>query len=85
MYLQLVLAWLVSRETAAVSARSVHTIQPAHCISLFMQRSIRIICNLPPALLAEWPGSFTCNCGNTAEGGGGGGGTDTEIRVSTEI
>ena len=22
-------------------------------------------CNLPPALLAEWPGSFTCYCGNT--------------------
>ena len=22
-------------------------------------------CNLPPALLAEWPGSFTCNCSNT--------------------
>ena len=71
------LAWLVvSRETAAVSARSVHTIQPAHCI----------ICNLPPALLAEWPGSFMCYCGNTRGGGGGGGGaTDTEIRVSTEI
>ena len=22
-------------------------------------------CNLPPALLAEWPGSFTCHCANT--------------------
>ena len=22
-------------------------------------------CNLPPALLTEWPGSFTCHCGNT--------------------
>ena len=22
-------------------------------------------CNLPPALLAGWPGSFTCYCGNT--------------------
>ena len=22
-------------------------------------------CNLPPALLAEWPGFFTCYCGNT--------------------
>ena len=29
-------------------------------------------CNLPPAFLAEWPGHFTCNCGNTY-----GGGTDT--------
>ena len=25
-------------------------------------------CNLPPALLAEWPGSFTCHCGNTGVG-----------------
>ena len=30
------------------------------------------MCNLPPALLAEWPMSCTCHCGNT------GGGTDTE-------
>ena len=22
-------------------------------------------CNMPPALLAEWPGSFTCYCGDT--------------------
>ena len=22
-------------------------------------------CNLPPALLAEWPGYFTCHCSNT--------------------
>ena len=22
-------------------------------------------CNLPPALLTEWPGSFTCHCQNT--------------------
>ena len=22
-------------------------------------------CNLPPAFLAEWPGLFTCHCGNT--------------------
>ena len=35
-------------------------------------------CNLPPALLAEWPGSFMCYCSNM------GNGTDTEIRVSTE-
>ena len=34
-------------------------------------------CNLPPALLAEWPGSFMCYCSNV-------GGTDTEIRTSTE-
>ena len=24
-----------------------------------------LTCNLPPALLAEWPGPFTCYCGNT--------------------
>ena len=35
-------------------------------------------CNLPPALLAERPGSFTCYCSNT------GGGPDTKRRVSTE-
>ena len=23
------------------------------------------MCNLPPALLAEWLGSFMCHCGNT--------------------
>ena len=28
------------------------------CICVFRR-------NLPPALLAEWPGSFTCHCGNT--------------------
>ena len=26
-------------------------------------------CNLPPALLAEWPGSFTCHCGNVGWNG----------------
>ena len=26
-------------------------------------------CNLPTALLAEWPGSFTCHCGNTGWNG----------------
>ena len=38
--------------------------------------------NLPQALLAELPGSFTCYSGNM---GWGAGGTDTEVRVSTEI
>ena len=36
------------------------------------------ICNLPPALLEEWPGSFTGYCGNTGER------NDTEIRVDTD-
>ena len=57
---------------------SVYTIQPCH----FMHSHIRkvyacltVTCHLH---LTEWPGSFTCYCGNT------GGGTDTEIRVSTD-
>ena len=37
---------------------------------------LAVTCHLH--FLAEWPGFFTCYCGNT------GGGTDTEIRVSTE-
>ena len=53
-----------------------------HAPCHFMQSHIRKVyvcsCNLPPALWAEWLGSFMCYCGNT------GGGTDTEIRVSTE-
>ena len=63
----MVLIWLVPHETATVSACSVYTIQPCH----FMQSHIHKVsacvfsCNLPPALLAEWPGSFTCYCGNT--------------------
>ena len=29
-------------------------------------KGVRVFrCNLPPALLAEWPGSFTCHCSNT--------------------
>ena len=66
------LTWPVPYETAAVSARSVYTIQPctmslhakprASCTCVFS-------CNLPPALLAEWPGSFTCYRGNTGWNG----------------
>ena len=41
-----------------------------HAPCHFMQNHIRKVyacfsCNLPPALLAEWPGSFTCYCSNT--------------------
>ena len=55
------LIWLVPRETAAVSARSVYTIQP--CTMLLhakphTQGACVFSCNLPPALLAEWPGFF---------------------------
>ena len=42
-YLQgcLVVTWLVPRETAAVSARSVYIIQPCTMLRHFMQRHIR--------------------------------------------
>ena len=30
---------------------------------------VKCMRNLPPALLAEWPGSFTCYCGNTGWNG----------------
>ena len=29
------------------------------------QGCMRVQCNVPPALLAEWPGSFKCHCSNT--------------------
>ena len=63
------LAWLVPHETAAVSAhvlRTPYNHAPCH----FMQSHIRkvyaclaVTCHLH--ILAEWPGSFTCDCGNT--------------------
>ena len=49
-------------------ASSVYTIQPCTRLQChFIQSHIdRVVsCNLPPALLAEWPGSFTCYCSNT--------------------
>ena len=63
------LAWLVLHETAAVSAQVLCT-PYNHAPCHFMQSHIRngvcvFSCNLPPALLAEWPESFTCYCGNT--------------------
>ena len=59
------LAWLVPNETAAVSAQVLCT-PYNHAPCHFLQSHIRKVfsCNLPPALLAEWPGSFTCYCGN---------------------
>ena len=63
------LTWLVPHDTAAVSARSVYTIQPC-TMSLYAKPhtwgTCVFNCNLPSALLEEWPGSFTCYCGNTA-------------------
>ena len=56
--------WNCSR----LSTSPVYTIQP--CSMSLVQSHIRNgVCvfnsNLPPALLAEWPGSFMCYCGNT--------------------
>ena len=72
-----------------LGARSVYVIQPdvpVDSVTLFEATLIRrvpgacvFICNLPPAHSAEWPGSFTCHCGNTWVGG-----TGTKTRVSTE-
>ena len=64
------LAWLVPHETADISAQVMCT-PYNHASCHFMQSHIRKVyaslaqCNLPPALLEEWPGSFTCYCGNT--------------------
>ena len=53
--------------SAAISARSVYTIQPCHFMQSHTdtQGACVFSCNLPPALLVEWPGYFTCYCGNT--------------------
>ena len=55
-------------ETVAIAARSVYTIQPC-TMSLHAkphtQGACVFSCNLQPALLAEWPMSFTCCCGKT--------------------
>ena len=40
---------------ATVSPLRLHWVK---CVRMFR-------CNLPPALLAEWPGSFMCHCHNT--------------------
>ena len=53
--------------------RVVSTFQPhwVKCVCMFS-------CNLPPALLSEWPGSYMCYCLNTR------GGMNTKIGVCTE-
>ena len=60
-----VLAWLVPHDTATISACSVYTIQPCTMSLHAKPHMFRFSCNLPPALLAELPWSFTCYCGNT--------------------
>ena len=63
------LAWLVPHETAAVLAQILCTPYnhaPCHFMQSHILNSVCVFsCNLPPALLAEWPGSFTCYCSNT--------------------
>ena len=68
----MVVTWLVPHETAAVSAHVLCTPYnhaPVYSVISFEATYARFACvfscNLPPALLAEWPGSFTCYCGNT--------------------
>ena len=50
-------------------------------VSPLQLRCVKVVCmfrcNLPPAFLAKWLGSFTCHCGNTGWNG-------HQIRVSTE-
>ena len=56
--------WNCSR----LCASSVHTIQPCTMSLHAMPHTLGVCvfsCKLPPALLAEWPGPFTCYCGNT--------------------
>ena len=38
---------------------------PCHFMQSHIRKVYACLANLPPALLAEWPGSFTCYCGNT--------------------
>ena len=40
------------------------TAQSAHWLPWIKDICVFSRCNLPPALLAEWPGSFTCHCSN---------------------
>ena len=56
------LTWLVSHKTAAVLAHSEYTMSlraKPHTYGACV-----FSCNQPPALLAEWPGTFACYCGN---------------------
>ena len=66
----LIVTWLVPCKTAAILAHTVYTIQPCTRSCHFLQSHIHrvhvcLVGNLPPALLAKWPGSFTCYCDNT--------------------
>ena len=70
----LVVRWLVPCRTAAISMHIMCTPYNhalVYCVTSF-EATMRahicacvFSCNLPPALLAEWAGSFTCYCSNT--------------------
>ena len=60
-----VVTWLATRESAAVKEQVLWT-PYNHAPCHFMHSHIhKVYASLAPALLAEWPGSFTCYCGNT--------------------
>ena len=68
-------AWLVPREMLPFRRRFCvhHSTMHQVIVSLHSKPHRQGVCvfssNLPPALLAEWPGSFTCYCGNTGVDG----------------
>ena len=72
--------WLKRAETALaefpwrVACKLVSCYIPTLCLDSGIVSPLRLRwvkgvyvfrCNLPSALLAEWPGSFTCHCSNT--------------------
>ena len=73
------LTWLVPRETAAVSARCVYTIQPC-TMSLHAKPYTRKVCSAVTCHLHCWQNDRDLLRTTAVTQGG----TDTEIRVSTE-
>ena len=61
--------WCHVKKCFCLGAFSVHRTTMHHATSLHAkprtQSACVYSCSTPPALLAEWPGSFTCYCGNT--------------------
>ena len=57
------------KKSFCLGAFSAHRTTMHHATSLHAKQHTQgacvYSCNMPPALLAEWPGSFTCYCGNT--------------------
>ena len=56
---------LPSRRTFCVHHAIMHLFTVSLHAKLIRMGCVCVCCNLPPARLAEWPGSFTCYCGNT--------------------